>query len=679
MVDGVGAGRGSSRGILLFVFFCPTHLPLGVEIISTAKKLRRLAVICFGGGRGLVAGRRLFLLVHVVTVPPKHVYSSYQFVFLFPPPQRLRLTKKNERLVIVLVGLPGRGKSFIARKLQNFLTWRGSECRVFNVGKYRRTAAAGACDANFFDSKNAAAARLRQEAASDALRDMLRWLDHEDGATAPAKALRKDRVGIYDATNSTRERRDWILTECTDKTFRAGKPTGVIFVESICDDKDLLHENYMTKVNNSPDYMGMDKDEAMADILKRAALYEEAYETIDDDSQSYIKMYNLSSKILVNHIYGRMSKSIVPALMAWNIGTRPVFICRAGETMDVLERHSMKCLMSRSESLGPNGTTFRDALFDYMKVECLDFVHRRKMAGSFIPNLKTGTGTSINGAMNRGSVLRSSHGDLASLQSSQHDAQEEDVYIGIDGITPLPFPCYIMSSTMPRARQTVEWEGMPYSVQMVSNLNPLDKGDFTGLELEDIADMHPEWYQQLVEDTFHTRFPGGECYGDLTSRLESVVVDIEQQVGPVLVVSHVSILQVLVAYFRGTPVERCTSIALPLNTVLKFTPSKGGGWQESQFRAVRSSSPSHCDMKSLDDGMYCHPPSEDHCTPYGTPRKVMFKDDSGVGSPPEDLVSPLLTPPIWGDHVRGSFVKRNSGGLNCGPPPLIPNTNLQYG
>ena len=79
--------------------------------------------------------------------------------------QRLRLTKKADRLVIVLVGLPGRGKSFIARKLQNFLTWRGSECKVFNVGKYRRLAADGACGADFFDSKNEKAAELRQKAA----------------------------------------------------------------------------------------------------------------------------------------------------------------------------------------------------------------------------------------------------------------------------------------------------------------------------------------------------------------------------------------------------------------------------------------------------------------------------------------------------------------------------------
>ena len=153
--------------------------------------------------------------------------------------------------------------------------------------------AAGACDANFFDTKNVDTSRLRQEAASAAMRDMLLWLDHEEdggvnnnscggmvlsptAAATNGMVVKKDRIGIYDATNSTRERRMWILKECTCKTTRAGKPTGVVYVESICDDKDLLHENYMTKVTNSPDYAGMDTKTAMADIIKRAALYEEA-------------------------------------------------------------------------------------------------------------------------------------------------------------------------------------------------------------------------------------------------------------------------------------------------------------------------------------------------------------------------------------------------------------------
>lgn len=77
------------------------------------------------------------------------------------------------------------------------------------------------------------------------------------------------------------------------------------------------------------------------------------------------------------------------------------------------------------------------------------------------------------------------------------------------------------------------------------------------------------------------RFPGGESYSDLINRLESVIIDVEQQLGPAVVVSHVSVLQVLMSYFRSTPVTECTGIEIPMHTVLKFTPLRGGGWMET--------------------------------------------------------------------------------------------------
>merc|ERR1712232_239225 len=91
---------------------------------------------------------------------------------------RERLTHDSKRLVLVLVGLPGRGKSFISRKLYSYFIWRGSACKVFNVGKYRRAAVnsisdsnsgttnAPACDANFFDARNETAAKIRHECAA---------------------------------------------------------------------------------------------------------------------------------------------------------------------------------------------------------------------------------------------------------------------------------------------------------------------------------------------------------------------------------------------------------------------------------------------------------------------------------------------------------------------------------
>jgi broad specificity phosphatase PhoE len=53
-------------------------------------------------------------------------------------------------------------------------------------------------------------------------------------------------------------------------------------------------------------------------------------------------------------------------------------------------------------------------------------------------------------------------------------------------------------------------------------------------------------------------------------------------VNMVTVVSHLSVLQALVAYFRRSPVNKCSSIQIPMHTVIKFTPVTGGGWVESQ-------------------------------------------------------------------------------------------------
>lgn len=504
--------------------------------------------------------------------------------------QRRELTSGSRRLVIVLVGLPGRGKSFLGRKLQSYLSWRGSTCRVFNVGLYRRAAVGGdaerACDADFFDANNEAAARVRHEVAMAALRDLTDWLDApEKGSPA------RDRVAIFDATNSTKARRRAILERVT----APGRPaTGVVFVESVCDDEDLLEENFRQKIRVSPDYADADPEVAAADLRARVRHYERQYETIDDDSLSYIKVFNLSSKLLANQIYGRMSKIVVPALMAWNLGTRPVWICRAGATSGSSAASSDDDDDGRraraGSLLGAAGERFRDDLRAFAErgarrwLEARDELDARAYAG---PALETGT--SVDGEV---------------------DGREA--------------PLRVLSSTMPRATRTVSWaeDGM----QVRSNLNPLDKGDFAGMELEAIRRKDPDWYARLERDPYNTRFPGGECYRDLVARLESVVIDVEQQVAPVLVVGHVSVIQALLAYFRGTPVEQCASIAVPLHTVVQLTPVMGGGWAETQTR-LRG------------------PIDHDHDTPSPKRRRARRPTTNTTTTDAKPSI------PIWGDHV----------------------------
>ncbi len=97
----------------------------------------------------------------------------------------------RRKLLLVMVGLPARGKSFIAHRLTNYLTWYGLRTRVFNVGAYRR-AVGGNEDAEFFDASNKDALATREHLAWTVFSELLQWLTSGKGD-----------VGIFDATNTT--------------------------------------------------------------------------------------------------------------------------------------------------------------------------------------------------------------------------------------------------------------------------------------------------------------------------------------------------------------------------------------------------------------------------------------------------------------------------------------------
>jgi hypothetical protein len=61
------------------------------------------------------------------------------------------------------------------------------------------------------------------------------------------------------------------------------------------------------------------------------------------------------------------------------------------------------------------------------------------------------------------------------------------------------FPCYILTSTMPWAITTATWDILPVEMSHVSNLNPIDKGAFAGLEMEEISELEANcfFYRQI--------------------------------------------------------------------------------------------------------------------------------------------------------------------------------------
>ncbi|KAM0713787.1 hypothetical protein Q7P37_010749 [Cladosporium fusiforme] len=59
------------------------------------------------------------------------------------PDGRIAQRDVGAKLVIVMVGLPARGKSYITKKLARYLNWLQHDTRIFNVGERRRVAANG--------------------------------------------------------------------------------------------------------------------------------------------------------------------------------------------------------------------------------------------------------------------------------------------------------------------------------------------------------------------------------------------------------------------------------------------------------------------------------------------------------------------------------------------------------
>ncbi|CAI6095389.1 unnamed protein product [Clonostachys chloroleuca] len=225
---------------------------------------------------------------------------------------------EETKICVVMVGLPARGKSFIAQKAQRYLQWLSIRAQVFNVGNYRRNDAPHPT-ADFFDMNNEEGERKRRVAAESAIADMLAWF--RSGGV----------VGILDATNSTKERRKWVMETCSSNGIE------VLFVESKCDDEDLIMANIRDVKSTSPDYRGQDPEQAASDFRNRIKMYEKVYQTIDEgngeDEYTYLKLMDVSKQVIINRIQDYLQSRIVYYLMNLHIRPRSIWLSRHGESL----------------------------------------------------------------------------------------------------------------------------------------------------------------------------------------------------------------------------------------------------------------------------------------------------------------------------------------------------------
>uniref|UniRef100_A0AAZ3RFI5 6-phosphofructo-2-kinase domain-containing protein n=1 Tax=Oncorhynchus tshawytscha TaxID=74940 RepID=A0AAZ3RFI5_ONCTS len=242
----------------------------------------------------------------------------------------------NSPTMIVMVGLPARGKTYISKKLTRYLNWIGVPTKVFNVGQYRRDATQSYKSYEFFRPDNQEAMKIRKY----------------EPITKP----------VFDATNTTIERREVILSFAKENGYK------VFFIESLCDDPEIIAENIKQVKLSSPDYAGCDKEDAVADFLKRIECYKVTYISLNDekDSLSYIKIFNVGSRYLVNRVQDHIQSRIVYYLMNIHVAPRFIYLTRHGESeLNLVGR------IGGDSGLSPRGNKFASALGGYIRSQCI--------------------------------------------------------------------------------------------------------------------------------------------------------------------------------------------------------------------------------------------------------------------------------------------------------------------
>ncbi|XP_021465257.2 6-phosphofructo-2-kinase/fructose-2,6-bisphosphatase 4 isoform X3 [Oncorhynchus mykiss] len=249
--------------------------------------------------------------------------------------------------LIVTVGLPARGKTYISKKLTRYLNWIGVPTKEFNVGQYRRECLKIYKSFEFFRPDNEEGLKIRQQCASAALNDVRQYL--ADGG----------QVAVFDATNTTRERRETITAFAEQNGFK------VFFVESVCEDPEVIAENIVQVKLGSPDYTNCNTEEAMEDFKKRIKCYENSYETLDevlDRHLSYIKIMDVGRRYLVNQVQDHIQSRIVYYLMNIHITPRSIYLCRHGES-DL----NVKGCIGGDSGLSPRGKEFAKYLHQFIQ------------------------------------------------------------------------------------------------------------------------------------------------------------------------------------------------------------------------------------------------------------------------------------------------------------------------
>ncbi|KIR72801.1 6-phosphofructo-2-kinase/fructose-2,6-bisphosphatase [Cryptococcus deuterogattii CA1014] len=412
-------------------------------------------------------------------------------------------------ILIVTVGLPARGKTHISRALERYLRWLGVKTRVYSIGDYRRKVLGGAENVphDYFQTK------APRSEATNALRRRIKT-ELED-QIMDFFAVQGGQVVIYDANNGSIAER-----KITSEKFGA-KGVHVIYLESLCDQEDIITANIRSVKLSSPDYAGWDAEKAVADYWERIRDQAAVYDTVTADEGPFIKVMNVGERIEVNRIEGYLQTRCCFFLM--NIHTRPrtIYFARSGQS---LIEHSYKA----DSDLSPAGWEYAERLKAAV-------IARRK---ALREERKT-----------KGEVL----GDENPLLAS------------------------VWTSARRRAYHTA-WPFVHAGYKVVQKpiMSEINPGVWDGLSTQEAMELYPDEWSRFLDDPYAHRAPRAESYHDLSVRLESVIFELERCQNDLLIIGHASVIRCLLAYLVGLPPNEVPAVEIARGDLVEITPASYG-------------------------------------------------------------------------------------------------------
>jgi broad specificity phosphatase PhoE len=397
-----------------------------------------------------------------------------------------------------MVGQPGRGKTFLATKLARYLAFfHQTECRVFQPAVNRRRRLGSFQPASFYDPDNEEAMAQRFKCYEDAMAELKAWL--KGG---------QRRVAIFDASNTSRERRKWVFSELESCV---SMPHHVMFVERLVEDPAMIAQIHRdTEANISAgrtsDYKDVPVEQAIADVRQRFANYEKRYEQMEDTSLSWIQSIDGGRGLKANNIRGFLPGRMMQYINSLHPIRRNIYLSRHGQS-----EYNVLSKIGGDSALSALGREYAAKLGDFAEEVILkDDLHARLWTSTLARTVETG------------SFIRNTK-------------------------------CADGWVTMRPKR----WRA----------LDELYAGTFDGMTYMEIAETAPQEAAARAANKLVYRYPRGESYLDVITRIAPVIYALEQITTPVLIIAHQGILRLIYACverMRCVCARRLLSAVLPV-------------------------------------------------------------------------------------------------------------------